>query len=341
VRLLTSSRLRSFRDCPRLHHYKYVEGYRPVRESEALRFGTLFHRGLEVWWATRQCHAEGLHLDDVPLDSALVEIRGLAADPFEQARVEELLRGYDRAWGEEAGKYEVLGVERPFEAALLNPASWRASATWRLAGKVDLLLRRREDGRVLVCEHKTTSESIEDPAAAYWAKLQMDAQISAYVVGAEALGHQVTDILYDVALRPAQRPLLATPPENRKYRKDGALYAGQREVDETPEDYRARVRGAIEESPSRFFQRRVVPRTESQIRDFLADAWMQGRVMRDSERLGLAPRNPDACHRFGTCVFWQACSSGLGPEAFPHEYVRHEDVNPELRGSPAGETEEV
>lgn len=330
MNLLTSSRMRAFRECARLHRLRYVDGWRAVRESEALRFGTLFHRGLEAWWTA---HAAGDAAG--ALAAALAMIGSRAEDSFEQAKVEELLSGYDAAWGDDASAYEVLGVEVPFEAPLLNPETWRASATWRLAGKIDLLLRRRSDGRVLVCEHKTTSDAIEDPAAPYWARLQMDAQISAYVVGAEALGHQVTDILYDVALRPGLRPLLATPPESRKYRKDGGLYAGQREVDETPDEYRARVRAAVSESSGRHFQRRVIPRTEGQIRDFLADAWMQARAMRDSERLGLAPRNPDACHRFGQCAFWSACSSGLSPAEFPGQFTRHDDVNPELR------TEEV
>ena len=330
MRLLTASRMRSFRDCARLHHLRYVEGWRPVREGEPLWFGSAFHEGLAAWWT-----AQSLGDSDGALAAALLSPAFLSMDPFDRIRVEELLRGFDAAWREEARRYEVLGVEVPFEASLLNPATWRASATWRLAGKIDALLRDRETGRVLVAEWKTTSESIEDPAASYWTRLQMDAQISAYVIGAEALGHQVQEILYGVAQRPGQRPLLATPPESRKYRKDGALYAGQREVDETPEECRARIRTAIAENPARHFQRRVIPRTESQIRDFLADAWMQARAMRESERLGLAPRNPDACNRFGQCAFWPACSSGLGPGEFPAQFERHEDVNPELR------TEEV
>ncbi|MCK6478603.1 MAG: PD-(D/E)XK nuclease family protein [Planctomycetaceae bacterium] len=324
--LLTQSRLRAYRECPRLHHLKYIERWRAVRESEALRFGTLVHRGLEAWWRAWRRGEPALALGD-----ALAAVAGRAGDAYEQAKVEEVLRGYDTAWAVDAVQYEVLGVEVPFEAPLLNPETWRSSATWRLAGKVDLLLRRRLDGRVLVCEHKTTSEAMDDPAAAYWARLQMDAQISAYVIGAESLGHEVTDTLYDVALRPGLRPLFATPPENRKYRKDGGLYAGQREADETPDEYRTRVRSSIEESPARYFQRRLIPRTESQIRDFLSDAWQQAAAMRLSERMGHAPRNPDACHRFGQCAYWEACSTGSSPAALPSLYGQIQDVNPELQ----------
>ena len=38
--LLTNSRAKDARACLRLHHLKFELGYRGVRESEALRFGT-------------------------------------------------------------------------------------------------------------------------------------------------------------------------------------------------------------------------------------------------------------------------------------------------------------
>ena len=325
--LLTASRLRCFRTCPRLHHLRYVEGWKPRAESEALRVGSLFHRGLEAWWTTV---AAG-DLDGAPLLVALAAVNGLAIDAFEQVRVNELLRGYDLAWRADAAAFEVLGVEVAYTAPLLNPATNLArSRTWQLAGKIDAIVRRRADGRVLVVEHKTTAEEIASDADHYWSTLALDHQISGYVVGAEAMGHRVDEILYDVARKSGLRPLRATPVESRKYTKDGRLYANQREADETVEDYRARVRAEIEGDLARFFQRRSIPRTESQIRDFLYDAWQQGRAMREMELEGFAPRNPEACHRFGTCAFWQVCSTGSHPADHMNDYDQITNVNPEL-----------
>src|SRR5262249_22532963 len=150
--LLTASRLRCFRTCPRLHHLRYVEGWKPRAESEALRFGSLFHRGLEAWWGTV---AAG-DLDGAPLLVALAAVEARAIDAYEQARANELLRGYDLAWCPDAAGYEVLGVEVAYTAPLLNPATNLArSRTWQLAGKIDAIVRRRSDGRVIVVEHKT------------------------------------------------------------------------------------------------------------------------------------------------------------------------------------------
>lgn len=318
MNLLTPSRLRAFRECQRLHHYRYVEGWRVVRTSEAMRVGSLVHLGLEAWWRTPVGY----------MSAALDAVKDRAIDPYEQAKVEEMLYAYNVRWSESRDFYEVLGVEVAGRAPLLNPATWKASRTWLLAGKVDLLLREKSTGRVLVCEHKTTTESVEDPTSPYWLRLSMDSQISAYTVLAEAMGHTVSGILYDVIRRPMLRMLEATPEDKRKYKVDGTLYANQRDRDETPEEYRGRIRDSMAESEHCF--RRDVPRLESQIADFLFDAVANSQTMRESARLGRAPRNPDACHRFGQCSFWPVCSSGSTPADFPEDFIRSENVNPEL-----------
>ncbi len=139
------------------------------------------------------------------------------------------------------------------------------------------------------------------------------------------------------------RPKRATPIEERKYRQPKTadektwapqdprlLYANQRAADETPEEYRERVREDIAAGHERYFQRREIPRTESQLRDYLNDAWQLGRGMADMASDGFAPRNPDACHRFGACAMWLVCSTSSHPSNFPGEYRQSDVVNPEL-----------
>jgi len=327
--LLTSSRLRCFRECPRKHAYAYVEGFRPAKTSEALRFGTLLHAGLEGYWLAIRDGAD-------PLDWALSSIEGRGFDIFEQIRAEELLRGYATRWAEDARDFEVVAVEAEFRAPLMNPASGlTASRTWRLAGKIDLIVRRRADGRVLVGEHKSTVERIEDDADHYWSTLAIDGQISGYVVGAEALGHQVDEILYDVVRKPGQRPAYATPPEQRKYTKPtktepSRLYAGQRETDEAPGEYRERIRAAISSDLASHFQRRSISRTQSQIAEYLTNTWAWGRIIREAELAGRMPGTSEACHRFGQCAYWLACSTGTHPADHPSDYVKLDNVHPEL-----------
>lgn len=318
--LLTVSRMRTWRDCRRRHGLMYLEGWRPRQQAEALRFGSLAHTGLEAWWK-----------DDGTgrLVAAIEAMAGRGFDEFEQAAAEELMAGYDAQWGGD-DRYEVLAVEETFFAPLLNPETGAASRTWLLAGKLDGIVQDRETGAKLILEHKTTVENIADPADPYWAKLGMDAQVSHYYVGAESLGHSAEGCLYDVLLRPRMKPLKATPEESRKYTKDGRLYANQRDRDEAPEEFRVRVRADIQANPDKYFQRRTIGRTDGDIREYLDDVWAEGRMMREAELAGRAPRNPESCHRFGTCPFWDACAYGMRLADHPEAFEQVADVHPEL-----------
>jgi len=336
--LLTASRLRAFRKCARFESLEYVRGWRPVHEDDSLAIGSLVHLGLAAWW-----EADSTNDADAPLVAALAAVAGRATDQWKQILCEELMRGYHARWIGARDRYEVLAIEQEFRAPMLNPETMAPSRTWRLGGKIDGALRvldpaEQLNGAAVVLEHKTTSEDIA-PESDYWTKLQMDHQLSIYIIGAEALGHAVDGALYDVLKKPAIRPLTATPEESRKYTKDGRLYANQREVDETPADFRARMREAIESEPERYFQRRYVPRTESQVRDFLFDAWQQGRAMREAHLASRAPRNPDACHQYGQCPFWRLCSTGALPDDYPAEFQRVPNVHPELAGEEIREEE--
>lgn len=317
--LLTHSRLAAWRKCPRYHAFRYIEGWRSTRTSEALRIGALIHIGLEAWWKNPEGYME----------AALAAVAGKAYDEFEQATVEEMLYGYNRRWADARAEYEVLGVEVQGTAPLLNPETWRPSRTWELGGKIDLIIRHKPTGRVAIGEHKSTSSPIDDDAADYWATLSLDSQISEYVILAECMAHKVTDILYDVLRKPQIRPLLATPPENRKYKADGSLYANQRDRDETPGEYRDRLHEVLQDP--KYLARRMIPRTDDQIHDFLFDAIMQGQAMRESERLKRYPKNPDNCFKWGSpCEFFGCCSTGSSPDAFPADFVKNAIVNPEL-----------
>lgn len=316
--LLTASRLKDACACQRLHHYRYGMGYRPAVEAGVLRFGTLVHRGLEAWWRAPV---------ELRLDAALGAVAG-EADAFDKVRAEELLRGYHFRW--ETEPYEVLSVEAKFETDLRNPATGSASRTWRLAGKLDVLVRDLRDGLVRLVEHKTSSENIE-PGSEYWRRLRMDGQISTYYTGAAALGHAVAGCVYDVLGKPTLKPGKATPLEARKYRKDtGALYAGQRAEDETPEEFRARLVADIAAHPSRYYQRCEVVRLEAEMREAQFDVWQTAKQIRDAELANFAPRNPDACVRYGrTCSFFDVCTGAASLDD-PALFVQSAERHPEL-----------
>lgn len=317
IALLTQSRLASARACQRLHHTRYDLGIRSIQEQSALKFGTLIHLGLEQWWL-----ANGS--DRLP--AALAAMRG-EIDPFVLAQAEVLLTGYDKRWGDEP--YDVLAVETEFRTELINPATGAASRTWALAGKIDAIARDRRDGLVRIIEHKTSGLDIR-PGSAYWQRLRMDGQVSQYYAGARSLGFDVSGCVYDVLGKASIRPLLATPETSRKYTKDGKLYAAQRDKDETPDEYKARLVESVAMEPDRYFARGEVVRLENEMNEAMTDIWQLGVQLREAANVGSYPRNPGSCEMYGRmCEFFGVCS---GSESLddPSLFVKIGNTHPEL-----------
>lgn len=297
MNFLTKSSLAAARACQRLYDLTYVRCYRPAEEAHPLRFGTLVHAGLE----TLERGGE----PECPANS----------DPWDMARARPMLRGYRLRW--DPSLYEVLGVEQEFECPLVNPATGAESKTWRLAGKLDAVVREIATGRILIKEHKTSSQDIS-PGAAYWARLRMDAQVSIYFAGAKSLGYDVSGVLYDVLGKPRLRPYEVN---------------SKRAVAETPADFEIRVTADIAENPARYYQRGEVVRLESELADAMVDIWQQAQQMREAERLGRAPRNPDACEKWGRlCSFFPVCSGEASLEGNP-QFVQLKTPHPELAGA--------
>lgn len=315
MEIITASRLRAFRACKRLHFFRYELMRRPTKTADALRFGSLFHRGLEAWWIAMRFREEG-ESDLAPLEQAIAamapredDAEDVTLDEFDLAKATALMQGYHARWFAETSTFEILGVEVQFLGPLLNPATGAPSRTFRLGGKIDALVRRPGETKPWLVEHKTSSEDL-GPGAVYWQKLRLDGQVSTYFDGAASLGLDVGGCLYDVVRKPAMRPRLATPVESRRYtKKDGKLDARQREEDESPGEYADRIREAIVEDPGAFFQRGDVVRLDDVLREHGIDRWADARSLRDAQLSRAHPTNPDACelhHRL--CDYWPVCT---------------------------------
>lgn len=333
--VLTNSEQKTFRRCAREHHYAYELGIRPIDEAEALRFGDLIHQGLEAWW--RALMAQQRSVDSAndaplptPLEAATAAMVDHAADEFDLARASVMMQGYDARWS--GDEYEVLEVEVEFRAPLRNPATDAPSRTYEIAGKLDAIVRRRSDGLILIVEHKTSSEDI-GVGSRYWARLQLDSQISIYFAGARALGYDPGGCLYDVLAKPRIAPLKATPDESRKYTKDGRLYANQRAEDETADEFRDRLIEKLCEDPERYYQRGEVVRLEAEEREAAFDVWQNARAIREGQLARRYPRNPDGCERYGrSCSYFPVCTGQRSVDD-PGFYQRVANVHQELSES--------
>ena len=342
LELLTASRAKTARACRRKHPLTYHLGLRTVVDVADLRFGTLIHHGLEAWW-------KGLlygRLHDDCLAAALAVTTKPDVDAWDAAKAWVLLTGYHFRWLHEP--YEVLGVEVRFEGELLNPETGAASRTWRRAGKIDVLVRDRR-GRVLIVEHKTSSEDIS-PGSDYWKRLRMDGQVSTYFEGARLLGHSADACLYDVLGKFQQRqlqvPLLDEHGDKIVHNAAGErVRTGQgkwrqtadtaqgfvlQTRPETLEEYKARLVEAVTASPEKYFQRGEVVRLEAEMREAQLDDWQLGKQLREEQLAGRYPRNPDACDQYHrTCQYFGLCTGEASAED-ERLYQRVANVHPEL-----------
>lgn len=302
--LLTESRLKTYRRCPREERLRYQDGLLTGR-SAALEFGTLMHGALEQWWR----HDLGA------VEHWLAEQQG---DAYDIAKCWALMRGYDARWFADKERFDVIAVEVEFRAPLVNPLTGAESRTWELAGKIDVVVREIATGDVLIIEHKTSSEDIA-PGASYWVRLRMDGQISCYFVGADSLGNRPTACLYDVIGKPQQRPYEVSK---------------KREKAETPEEYGERIFAAIAEDPDRYYQRSRVVRLEDELREWQLDTWQLATQMRDAKRMGIAPKNPDQCVRFGSqCGYLPLCAGETNASTYRHAEWKHPELTPHFAAS--------
>lgn len=349
LQLLTSSRIKVFRRCAKLHDYEFLQGYRPVEDAEALRFGSLLHKGLEAWWKALAEHNRGEINENDVLSMAQIAVSEMP-DAFMRVKAHTLLAGYHFRWIEE--DLEPLAVEAEFRAPLINPETNAPSKTYELAGKLDVIAREASTGRIVIVEHKSTSESFA-AGSVYRNALKLNNQISIYFAGAKALGYDVAEAIYDVIGKPAIKPgsvpltdeqgvkivldangVRVCTKDGKKWRETGDTAAGYvlQTRPETPEEYGARLVEDRVRDPEKYFARIPVVRLEDELREHAFDLWQTAKIMRTSEVTGCAPKNDDGCFRYGrACSFLPVCvrESSLDDSS---RYVKLEHVHPELEG---------
>lgn len=296
--ILSNSSRTTFQRCPREYQFRYVMLRKSRRTVAALRFGTLFHRGLNEWWRHNGPASE-------KLDEGLAAIRAHALDhdAFDLAKASALLTGYTARWGEE--KLTTIAVEQMFRLP---------GQLFDLGGSIDAICKD-DTGQLHNVEHKTTSSDI-GTGADYWRHIQaLDPQVSTYSAASRSLGYPIHDTIYDVIRKPSFEPRTSTPVEARKYTKPTKaepiprLYAGQRETDETPAQYGERILADIAESPARYFARMTIVRLEGDDAAHASDVRDVARMISWCAAEDAWPRTPSACTRFGrVCDYFDVCS---------------------------------
>lgn len=281
---------------------------------------------------------------DKQLQQALEAIRSHAAQVPDSeliaAKCCGLMRGYHARWMHQ--QWKVLDVEHTYTADLANVDTSRKSRSFQIAGKLDATVEI--NGGVWVVDHKTTSEDIADPNAPYWRQLAIEGQVTHYMLLQWMHGIKPEGALWDVIKKPGISPKKLTKAERASIVANGT-YCGFRVSDESRQAMQVEERETFElyeyrlaydcetTRPEAYFQRRQVPRLDSEILEYARELWQHSQDMlytRSEISEGrLPPRNSGACLLYGRpCNFLGICSGYDTPDSPKWRHKEHK--HPEL-----------
>jgi hypothetical protein len=276
-------------------------------------------------------------MNTIAFCSALEAINAKCEDVVMAAKLRGLMHGYAARWAKNS--WRVTSVEDYVSSDLYNPDSQRTSRTFQMAGKMDLRAVDA-DGKIVLIDHKTTSEDIEDPMAAYWKQLVIEGQANHYLLLEWLNGRKVDYAIWDVVRKPTISPRQLTKAEIKIIEAEGT-YGGRKvspedvelalkEGRETPNLYEARLaQDCTETRPERYFQRRRLLRLDNEVAEYSQELWMHGQEIISARRTDRHMRNSGACMLYGsTCRYLNICSGHDSPDSA--SWKRKEWVHNEL-----------
>lgn len=332
--LYTASRLKVLRSCLYKHHLRYTLGLRGP-ETGVMRFGTAAHAALEAYfltWKAGACLADRL----VAALAALDQVE----DVTERAKLRVLIIGYHLKWGGEP--WEILAVEVQFEYVLdgyriggkidgivrdlttglvyvlehkSTSLDTSAGSTYWTKLALDTQISAYIDGATILgheiagCIYDVLVRPGHDRKLATPAdKRKYKLGKGCKICGGNLQGKQGTGVVVD-------RPCAVCKASGWRLDEEGqpeapALYANQRETDETADELEQRIGDDVAAAPDDFFRRVTVVRLDDEIdrlRIALVDTIRMSEVLAAAR---LAPPNPDSCTAFGSlCPFFDICAS--------------------------------
>ncbi len=315
--LLTYSALNTFRNCPRKYKNRYLDNLRPRERAEALSFGSVIHTAIELWYRSSNT------------ESRLHDVLGYIDDAFENRVVDSnlmvqwhlataMIRGYAERYAIE--DFEVVEVEKEFVGEIRNPDTGRQSQTFRIAGKVDGIVRCH-DGLYLL-EHKTAS-TVD---ASYLDKLWTDTQIALYCYYLRELGYPIVGVIYNVLLKSRLKQGKGETQEEYEVRhaelaaknKSGKSTA-KRQMPETDDEFQTRLTEWY--SRPEAFHREFIYLSEDRLAMLQDEVWEITQQYLDARRRGKWLLNTSNCFSYQRpCEYLAYCQSGFNPNVADNLY---------------------
>lgn len=323
-----------FRNCRKAVEWRYLDHLVPLQRDRNLHFGSLIHECLQAWHQRRDL-AEVLALIDRLCPHRLQDENQQRDWHLATA----MMRAYTVRYATD--DFEVIALEKNFEGPIVNPATGAASRSFRLAGKVDGIVRLNSEYFIL--EHKTASQIDSD----YLERLWTDFQITLYAHYVEqTMGIPITGILYNVLVKARLQQSKGETEEEFEARraellaksKTGRTTARRREP-ESDEDFQRRM--AEKYADPAMFHRELLYLSRDRFEILRSELWELTQAFLDARRRGVFYQNTSFCFNYQRpCPYFALCRSNGNPNVIENFYQRAEP-NEELRVLPAGSPEPV
>lgn len=181
---INSSSLDVINTCKKKSFYLLERNLKSPKVSQAMLFGTAIHKGLEIWYQTKD--------QDASIDSFKNECGELIAlhekDKRHPNNGIKILQNYFQTYKDDP--FEIYRdekgpvVERDFEITLPGTIGGD-KITMVLFGRIDCIMRNRDTGEIIVCDHKTTSSL----GVEFYNRIRPNHQYTTYLYAArEAMG---------------------------------------------------------------------------------------------------------------------------------------------------------
>lgn len=226
---------------------------------------------------------------------------------YDRARARAMTAGYFDRYSKDKENYFTVSVEEVFDIT---------EGGVRFGGKIDTLLRRKSDNRLIHMEHKTSGwAKVLDETSDYWTNLFINRQIALYSFAIAKKYGEMPLTIWDVVYKP-RLDILGSKVRQRKTETELEFKTRRSLGLESPEAYENRLREEYRANP-KYFIRREINLLDDDIQALVDEShftslrinavmnWKDGYTREDIQWA----RNPVACmSNWGTCPFLQTCS---------------------------------
>lgn len=287
---LSASKILCFTSCRRKYFLRYVEQLVPLRTSQIMNEGSLFHFGAALLFDLKR--QAGGHEPEfgIVLNAVKSKAYEYGLDEYSATSVIESLLKLTQS--EIYQKLEITHTEKHVKTKINNTSLhgyFDAIGTVNFGTKVPVIveLKRRK---------QLTEKVIQHTAYQY--------QPALYSIIARELGIENAGVLYINMKACSLKPKLTTPTEDRKYKKDGEPYSWVQLEDESPRDFGFRVREWYDSEDAVVYH--LDTRTESQMDESVRDIMDIKRDMINAANRSAFYKNPNCCAIMG-CEFESVC----------------------------------